>query len=49
MGVVITHGFTDNFRAFNVLAVGHYAQVVHGVKDTPLGRFEAIAHIRQGS
>ena len=45
--MVIAHGLPDDLGAFDVLAIGHHAQIVHGEKNPTLRRLQSIAHIRQ--
>ena len=47
--VEITHGFTDDFGAFDVRFAGAHTELAHGIEHAALGRFEAISNIRQGA
>src|SRR6266704_3730669 len=47
--MIITHRLADDFRALDVLAIGHDAEFVHGEQNSALGRFQSIAHVRQGA
>jgi hypothetical protein len=49
VGVVITHRVAHDFGAFAGLAPGGQIEFLHGVQDAPLGRLEAVSHVRQGA
>ena len=50
MGVILTHGITNNTRTFEMGFVRPKAQViVHRIQQTPLGRLQAITGIGQGT
>ena len=48
VGVVLTKYLTDHTGAFPVGPVAGETQLIHGVKDAPVHRLEAIAGIGQG-
>ncbi len=47
--MVVTHRFTDDFRALEMFAVGLEPELAHGVENAALGGLESVAHIRQGA
>lgn len=49
MRVVLTHDVTDDAGALVPAAVGAVTTVVHRVDDPTVYRFEAVAHIGQGT
>ncbi|MNB94408.1 hypothetical protein D3C75_415590 [compost metagenome] len=49
VGVEFTEHVTDGTRRFLVLGIGVQPQLAHGVDDTPLYRFQAVADMRQGT
>ncbi len=48
MGVIFTHGITDNTRALSVGLVRSIVQLDHRVQHTPLHRLQAVSHIGKG-
>ncbi|MNT00146.1 hypothetical protein D3C72_1345660 [compost metagenome] len=49
VGVEFTEHVTDGTRRFLVLGIGVQPQLAHGVDDTPLYRFQAVADMRQST
>ena len=49
VGMIFTHGITDDTGAFPVRLVRRIVQFTHGEQHTPLYRLEAVPHIRQRS
>ena len=47
MGMVKTHGLTDDLGALGVFLVVLQAHLLHGVQHAPVDGFQTIAHIRQ--
>ena len=47
MGMVFTHGITDDTRTFSVRLIRSVIQLDHGIEHTSLNRFETIPHIRE--
>src|SRR5579875_1889481 len=48
MGVIFTHGFTDNSCRFLVGLVMCNAELVHRIQNAALNRLEAISYLRNG-
>ena len=48
MRVVFAEHVADGTSGFLVLGIGRQPEFGHGVDDTPLHRFQAIADVRQG-
>ena len=49
MGMIFTHGITDDTGTFSVRLIRTVVQLDHGVKHTPLHRLQTIPHIRKRS
>lgn len=49
MGVELTQHVTDRTGGLFVLGIGIQPQLTHGVDDTPLYRFQAVADMRQST
>jgi hypothetical protein len=49
MRVIVTAGIASDLCAFLSSAVGAKIQIVHGDQNTPLGRLQAVTHVRQST
>ena len=47
VGVVFTHGITDDTGAFSVRFVWSVIELAHGVQDPALDRLESVSHVRE--